>query len=101
MTTTQNEMALKALKKAEERIKELCRMVCNLSNNPKKVRVEDWNDVVIKAIQSIETKQKSFNGDWLEDTLDGKSHNILKCPNCEMLFAGHGARVFCKDCEQT
>jgi predicted transcriptional regulator len=45
---------LEALKNANQRIKELCDMVCHLSGNPKKVRAEDYADKVRTAIAKVE-----------------------------------------------
>lgn len=41
---------LAALYKADERISDLCRMVCTLAGNPKKVRAEDYADQIRAAI---------------------------------------------------
>jgi len=46
--------ALAVLHVALERISELCRMVCVLSNNPRKVRIEDYAAEVASAL--IEAK---------------------------------------------
>lgn len=43
------------LKKADARIAELCNMVCRLSKDPKKVRVEDWSEEIRSAIQKAQT----------------------------------------------
>lgn len=47
---------LEALRMADQRISELCKMVCHLSGNPRKVRAEDYAEEVraalAKAVQS-------------------------------------------------
>ncbi len=45
---------LAALHKADQRIEQLCRMVCNLANNPKKVRAEDFSEEVRAAIRKAQ-----------------------------------------------
>lgn len=56
----ENQQALDALKVADQRITELCQMVCTLSGNPKKVRAEDYADKVRSAITKL-ALQKGAN----------------------------------------
>lgn len=43
---------LSLLKLADQRITDLCRMVCILSKNPHKVRPEDWAEEIRDAIKA-------------------------------------------------
>jgi hypothetical protein len=45
---------LATLKWAEQRIAELCRAVCVLSDNPKKVRAEDYADKIRAIVARVE-----------------------------------------------
>lgn len=47
---------LDALKVADQRIAQLCAMVCHLGSNPKKARAEDFADEVRAAIALAEGK---------------------------------------------
>jgi hypothetical protein len=45
---------LEALRMADQRITELCKMVCHLSDNPRKVRAEDYAEEVRAAIAGVQ-----------------------------------------------
>ena len=45
---------VRALSHADNVITQLCKMVCNISNDPKKVRTEDFTEKVRAALKLVE-----------------------------------------------